>query len=99
MASSKIWFAKLSNRGVGNPRMTPVSREGWLVVGGFVAAMLIGAILFATLMAMGAVALGVSAFAVFAVIGAGGFLWASVARGDKTRTAADYRRMRQGGPT
>ena len=99
MASSKIWFAKLSNRGVGNPRMTPVSREGWLVVGGFVAAMLVGALLFVWQMIADHVAAGVILFALFAVIGAGGFLWASVARGDKTRTAADYRRMRQGGPT
>ncbi|MEJ0098149.1 MAG: hypothetical protein WDM84_09880 [Bauldia sp.] len=97
--SSRYWFAILSRSGVGNPRMTPVSREGWLVVGGFVAAMLVGALLFVWQMIADHVAAGVILFALFAIIGAGGFLWASVAKGDRTRTVADYRAMRRGGTT
>jgi hypothetical protein len=35
-------------------------------------------------------------FAVVAIVSGGGFLWASVAKGDTTRTVADYRAMRKG---
>ena len=94
---TQVWFARLSSRGRGGARMTPVSREGWLVVAGFVAAMLVGALLFVWQMVADHVALAVVLFALFAVAGGGGFLWASVARGDFTRTAADYRAMRAPG--
>jgi hypothetical protein len=89
-----IWFAKLSNTGVGNPRMTPVSREGWLVVAGFVVAMALGALVFTAMMIQGNVALGVIIYVAFAVLGGGVFLWASIAHGDKTKTVMDYRRER-----
>lgn len=95
--SSRYWFAILNRKGYGNPRMTPVSREGWLVVAGFVAAMLVGALLFAWLMAQDHVAAGVILFAVFAFGGGAGFIWASVAKGDRSRTAAEYRAMRKAG--
>ncbi|MEJ0012591.1 MAG: hypothetical protein WDM94_08185 [Bauldia sp.] len=95
--SSRYWFAVLSRTGVGNPRMSPVSSEGWLVVAGFVASMFVGALLFVWLMIADHPAAGVILFVLFAVVGAGGFLWASVARGDKARTVAEYRAMRSGG--
>ena len=97
--SAQFWFARLSSRGVGGPRMTPVSGEGWLVVAAFVAAMVVGALLFIWQMIADHVAVAVVLFAFFAIVGGGGFIWASLVKGDMTRTAADYRRMRQGGST
>ncbi len=94
--SRAVWFAKLSDRGGPGTRMTPVSREGWYVVAGFVAAMAIGALLFTMLMMQGNVALGVIVYAAIAIVGGGAFLWASLAHGDKTRTVLDYRRERSG---
>ena len=95
--SSRYWFAILNRKGYGNPRMTPVSREGWFVVVGFLVAMFIGALLFVWQMFADHAAAGVILFALFAIIGGGGFLWASVAKGDRTRTAAEYRAMRKAG--
>lgn len=97
--STQYWFARLPNRGRGGARMSPVSREGWLVVAGFVAAMLVGALLFAALMFADHVAAAVITFALFALAGGGGFLWASVAKGDTSRTVADYRALRRGRTT
>ena len=94
--SSRYWFARLPSRGVGGARMSPVSREGWLGVAGFVGAMLVGALLFAALMLTDRVGLAIIVFALFAIAGAGGFLWASVAKGDTTHTVAEYRAMRKG---
>jgi hypothetical protein len=94
--SNQYWFAALNRKGYRNPRMTPISREGWLVVAGFVLSMLVGALLFAALMLTNHVALAVIVFALFAITGASGFLWASVAKGDTTRTVAEYRAMRKG---
>jgi hypothetical protein len=79
--------------------MTPVSREGWLVVAGFVAAMVVGAVAMGALMLSGAFALGIISFVVIAIVAGGTFISLSVTHGDNTRTVADYRRMRQGGST
>ena len=94
---SKVWFARVRSLSGPGSRMTPVSREGWMVVAGFIAAMLVGALMFVSLMLTDHGAAAVILFALFAIAGAGGFLWASIAKGDATRTAADYRRMKQGG--
>jgi len=96
---SQVWFARVRSLSGPGSRMAPVSREGWMVVAGFVVAMLVGALLFATLMAAGNVALAVALFVLVAILAGGGFIWAAVAHGDNTRTAADYRRMHQGDPT
>ena len=96
---SQVWFARVNALSGPGSRMTPVSREGWLVVAVFVAAMAVGALTFGILMSRGDIALGVILYAAFAILGGGFFLWASVAHGDRTRTALDYRNMRQGGPT
>lgn len=93
--SNRYWFAKLPSRGVGGPRMAPVTREGWLVIAGFIASMAVGALLFVALMVTDHVAPAVIAFALFALVGASGFLWAAVAKGDTTRTVADYRATKQ----
>jgi hypothetical protein len=96
--SNQYWFAKLASRGAGGPRMAPVTREGWLVVAGFITGMAVGGILFLTLMLSDHVAPAVIVFAAVAIASGGGFLWASVAKGDTTRTVADYRTMRKGRP-
>jgi hypothetical protein len=94
--TSRYWLARLSSRGVGGGRISPVSREGWLVVAGFVASVLVGALLFAGLMLTDHVASAVIVFALFAIAASSGSLWASVAKGDTTRTVAEYRAIRKG---
>jgi hypothetical protein len=96
---SQVWFARVRSLSGPGSRMTPVSREGWMVVAGFVIAMLVGALLFAALMTAGSVVLGVALFALVAILAGGGFIWAAIAHGDNQRTAADYRRMGKGGST
>ena len=96
---TQVWFARVRSLTGPGSRMTPVSREGWLVVAAFIAAMLVGAIAMASLMLSGVPALGIAIFVGLAILGGGFFLWASVAHGDQTRTAADYRGMHQGGTT
>ena len=96
---TQVWFARVRSLTGPGSRMMPVSREGWLVVAGFVAAMIIGAAAMGALMLSGAFALGIISFVVIAIIAGGAFIWLSVTHGDNTRTVADYRRMRQGGST
>jgi len=94
-----FWFARRFP--VGHPRnaMAPVSREGWLVVCGFVAAMLIGGAAFVALSVGGMPVLGIVTFVAVAAIAGGTFIALSVRRGDHQRTVADYRRTRAGAPT
>ncbi len=96
---TQVWFARVRSLTGPGSRMTPVRREGWLVVAGFVAAMVIGAVLMGALMFSGAFALGIICFAAIAIVAGGTFIWLSVTHGDNTRTVADYRRMHQGGST
>ncbi len=90
---SKVWFARLMP--VGHPRktMSPVSREGWLVVTGFIVAMGTGALLFFWLLSSGRTVLGVALYALIALAAGGGYLWAASARSDQQRSVDDYRRM------
>jgi hypothetical protein len=92
--TSRYWFARTRSASRGGARMTPVSREGRLVVAGFVAAILAGGVVFLLLMLTGNVVAAVILYAAVAILAGGGFLWAAVARGDTTRTVADYRAMR-----
>ena len=90
----QIWFAATSRRGVGNPRMSPVSREGWLVLVTFLCCMVAGGL---SLLGFGLAdnfVVGIGIFVVLAIAGASFMLWAAYAHGDKTRTVADYRAMR-----
>ena len=96
---TQVWFARVRLLTGPGSRMTPVSREGWLVVAGFIAAMIIGAVAMGALMLSGAFALGIISFVVIAIIAGGAFIWLSVTHGDNTRTVADYRSKRQGGTT
>ena len=96
---TQVWFARVRSLTGPGSRMTPVSREGWLVVAGFIGAMAAGAVAMGALMLSGAFALGIISFVVIAIVVGGTFLWLSVTHGDNTRTAADYRHVRQGGST
>ena len=96
---TQVWFARVRSLTGPGSRMTPVSREGWLVVAGFIGAMVVGATAMGALMLSGAFALGIISFVVIAILAGGAFIWLSVTHGDNTRTAADYRSMRQGGTT
>ena len=92
--TKQVWFAALSKTGVGNPRMSPVSREGWLVVGTFVVCMVVGGL---SLLGFGLAdrfAIGIGLFVVLAIAGASFLWWAAYAHGDTTRTVAEYRAMR-----
>ncbi len=95
--STQIWFAATSKRGVGNPRMSPVSREGWLVLTTFITCMVVGGL---SLLGFGLAdqfVVGIGLFVVLAIAGASFLWWAAYAHGDATRTVAEYRAMRQSG--
>jgi hypothetical protein len=96
---TQVWFARVRSLTGPGSRMTPVSREGWLVVAGFIGAMVVGATVMGALMLSGAFALGIISFVVIAIIAVGAFIGLSVTHGDNARTAADYRSMGQGGST
>jgi hypothetical protein len=91
---SDYWFARRFPVGDRRNSMAPVSREGWLVSLTFVAAVGIGGVLVAALMVADQATLGIALFAILAGTGATAFIVASQRKGDKTRTVADYRKMR-----
>lgn len=88
---SDYWFARRFR--VGHPRnaMAPVSREGFLVIYGSVAAMVFGAAAFAVLAALGMPILGVVVFIVAAALAGWMFISLANGRGDHQRTVADYK--------
>lgn len=86
------WFARRFP--VGHPRnaMSPVRREGYLVVALFLTAMALGAAAFAALALLGLFFAGIVIFAALAALGAGAFIWLAHVKGDRARTVADYRK-------
>jgi hypothetical protein len=88
---SEYWFARRFP--VGNPRnaMAPVHPKGWAVVAVFLVAMLLGGLAFLLMAGAGQFAQGVVALAIAAALGGGWFLVVAHAKGDRTRTVADYR--------
>ncbi|MBS0385887.1 MAG: hypothetical protein JSS00_11120 [Proteobacteria bacterium] len=89
MIEQDYWFAR--SRRPGSNRMAPINAKGWFVVLFFVACMMIGAGLFGVLMFDGKIMAAVVSYALFALIGAGTFIWLAQAKGDRTRTVDDYR--------
>ena len=89
---TEYWFARRFP--VGNPRnaMDPVHWKGYAVVAVFVTVLVLGALAFAWLGAGGEMIKGAVVFTMAAVIGASLFISLSYAKGDKTRTAAEYRK-------
>lgn len=93
---SEYWFARRFPVGHSRNAMSPVSREGWLVVLAFLASMAVGGTAFAALAVAGSVVLGAVLFAVVAALAALMFITAAVAKGDRNHTVAEYRSGRVG---
>jgi Na+/melibiose symporter-like transporter len=91
MANNKYWFARRFP--VGHPRraMSPVSQEGWRVVGAFAVALVAGILMLMFLATNGQVFWGVTISVV--IIGAMSIAFVVLAnvRGDHERTVEDYR--------
>lgn len=85
------WFARRFP--VGDPRnsMAPVHRRGWMVAGGFMAALGLGALGFFALALFGFLIAGILVFIAMALLGGFGFVLVAQWKGDRTRTVADYR--------
>lgn len=93
---SEYWFARRFPVGHSRNAMSPVSREGWLVVLAFLASMAVGGTAFAALAATGSVVLGAVLFAVVAALAGSMFITAAIAKGDRNHTVAEYRGGRVG---
>lgn len=95
--AGRFWFARRFPVSVGGDRMSPVTREGWLVVWAFVAAMVLGAVaLFVATLAFQAPLIGFIIFLMLASFGMTGFLLLAKQRGDNQHTVEDYKAGRVG---
>ena len=88
---SEYWFARRFPVGHSRSAMSPVSREGWLVVLAFVASMLVGGAAFTALAITGDVVIGAVLFAVVAATAGSMLIAVSLRKGDRNHTVADYR--------
>jgi fatty acid desaturase len=93
---SKYWFARKFPVSMPNAnRMEPISREGWMVVYGFAAAMVFGAVaLFVAAFAFRQPAIGFIIFLICASFAMTAFILLSLQRGDKHHTVEDYKQGR-----
>ena len=93
------WFARRFP--VGSPRngLAPITREGWMVAWAFVAAMVLGAVVFIVLTYREAFALGLTLFIVITMVAGFGFVTVAVKKSDLTKTLEDYKRIRPGSKT
>jgi hypothetical protein len=90
--ATRYWFAR-SRRGNGYGRgVMPIAWQGWAVIAGFVACMLIGAL---SMLLIGlytsVMGLGVAIYVILAIGGAGTFLWATMTKSDPDKSIAEYR--------
>ncbi|WP_395648169.1 hypothetical protein [Terricaulis sp.] len=86
------WFARRFP--VGNPRnaMSPVNWKGYLATLAFVLSLGAAGVVFAWLGASGEMLKGVLIFAGAAIVGTAAFLGVVNAKGDSSRTVADYKK-------
>jgi hypothetical protein len=92
MTTKEFWFARrfpLSDR---RQSMAPVHWKGYAVAIVFMLMLLIGGMAFAWMGASGYMVQGVVVFVVAALVGGGWFITVAKAKGDHTRTVADYRK-------
>lgn len=89
---SEPWFARRFPVGDRRNSMAPVHRRGNFVSGAFVAVMLVGALGFVLFALARLVVAGFIFFFGVAVLAAVGFIAISQAKGDNTRTVADFRK-------
>lgn len=95
--ANRYWFARRFPLSVGGDRMSPVTREGWIVVWAFVAAMGLGAVaLFVATLVFQKPLIGFIIFLVLASFGMTGFLLLAKQRGDNQHTVEDYKAGRVG---
>ncbi len=87
---SEFWFARRFPVGNRRNSIAPVSREGRLVVAGFIFGMLLGALVFMAMAAAGELILGAATFAVIAGLAGGGFIIVAQKRADQKHTVDDY---------
>ncbi len=90
---AKYWFARrFPVTEVNANRMGPVSREGWMVVWAFVAAMVLGAVaLLVASFVFRQPAVGFVIFLMLSSLGMTSFLTLAAQRGDKNHTVEDYK--------
>lgn len=93
--ANRYWFARRFPVGQPGDRMDPISREGWMVVWSFAAALVAGflALLVFTL-AFQKPLIGFIILLVLASFGMTAMLMLSKQRGDQKHTAADYKQGR-----
>jgi len=87
----EYWFARrfpLTDR---RKAMAPVHWKGWAAALIFIAALGVGGLGFLWMALSGHLVQGVVVFAIAAVVAAGWFITIAVAKGDPTRTVAEYR--------
>jgi hypothetical protein len=90
--ANRYWFARRFPVGEPGDRMDPVSREGWIVVWSFAAALVVG---FLSLLVFTIVfqkpMIGFIIMLVLASLGMSALLMLSRQRGDQRHTAAEYK--------
>jgi hypothetical protein len=96
MTEQEYWFARrhLEQKYGRRRGVTPLNGKGWLSIGGFVACMLLGGLLFGYFMTQGRVLPGVVLYVLFVLIGAGQFIYFVATKTDPNRTIADYRALK-----
>jgi hypothetical protein len=91
-AQREFWFARRFPVGDRRNAFAPVHWKGWAVAGVYVAALVVGGLAFAWMGASGYLIQGAVVFIIAAIVGGGWFIVVANAKGDKTRTVADYRK-------
>jgi len=91
----EYWFARRFPIGDRRNAYAPVHWKGFAASGVFVLALLIGGFAFAWMGASGDLIWGTAVFAITALVSAGWFITVANAKGDKTRTVADYKKANE----
>lgn len=89
---TEYWFARRFPVSDRRNAFAPVHWKGYAASGVFVVALLMGGFAFAWMGASGDLVWGSIVFAISAIVAAGWFITVANAKGDKTRTVADYKK-------
>lgn len=89
---TEYWFARRFPAGDRRNAFAPVTWKGYAATAIYVAVLLIGGAGFAWISASGYLIQGLLVFSVAAMVGSVWFISVANAKGDKTRTVADYRK-------
>lgn len=93
---AEYWFARRFPVGDRRNAFAPVHWKGYAATAIYIIVLLVGGAAFVWMGANGDLLQGAIVFATAAVIGAGWFITVANAKGDKTRTVADYRKAKTG---